>query len=94
MHYEVFTRQSDIQSEKITALLLNRYLPFVEICLGEEEAQHMERSRGHRLPFVQHRERLVGSYSDLVNHLHHPTRHREGLPSPDVNGSSSFSQLR
>ena len=94
MHYELYTRHADIQSEKITALLVGRSIPFVEIQLGRDDAEQMELLTGQPLPFVQHRERVVGGYSDLVNYLRNPAGQRLVFPPGGVKGSSSFSQPR
>lgn len=69
MHYELYTRISDSQSEKIMLALLDRRLPFVEICLAGEEADAFEIAAGRELPLVMYGGRIIGGFSDLANHL-------------------------
>lgn len=72
MPYELFVRQPNIQSERIMMALLDRGVPFVEIQLNENDAQIFESVTGEKLPFVMRNNRVIGGFSDLVNHLRRP----------------------
>ena len=73
-HFELVTRESDIRSEKIMQALLERGLPFVEVRLGAADAAVLEETTRKDLPMVFKKERMIGGYSDLINHLRRPRR--------------------
>ncbi len=73
MAYELFVRTSDLQSEKIMLTLLDRKLPFAEIQLNDRDAEVLESVSGNKLPFVMADKRVIGGFSDLVNHLRKPS---------------------
>ena len=72
MHYEIYTRVSDYQTEKMMAVLLEKSIPFVEVRLAEQDANALEAKHGRALPFALRKGKLVGGFSDLVNDLRHP----------------------
>ena len=74
MAYELMVRNSDEQSERIMLTLLDWRLPFAEIQLTERDAEALETVTGQNLPFVMKGNRIIGGFSDLVNHLRRPVR--------------------
>ncbi len=76
VHYELYVRQSDAQSDRILTTFIERGLAFVEIQLSEEEAKRIEAEHGRTLPLVMHGGQLIGGYSDLVIHLRLPIHGR------------------
>jgi hypothetical protein len=74
MAYELFVRTSDLTSEKIMLVLLDRKLPFAEVQLNESDAEALEAVSGNKLPFGMANKRVIGGYSDLVNHLRKPSQ--------------------
>lgn len=74
MAYELVVRRSDIHSERIMQVLLERRVPFAEIQLNENDAEAMESVLGRKMPFVVSGPKLIGGFSDVVNHLRRPSR--------------------
>ncbi len=93
MHYEIYTREEGPQVERIMLTLMDRHQPFVEIRVDDAQALSLENETGQSLPLVMQGERMIGGFSDLVNHLRHPSRTRFTFPL-GAKGRDSFSQPR
>lgn len=80
--YEVFARKSDPRDERLLEVLLDRRVSFVEIQLGDRDAEALEGVAGSKLPFVRRGERVVGGFSELINDLRIPPARQRPRSSP------------
>lgn len=72
MPYELYVKRVDLQSERIMIALLERGAPFVEIQVNDQDAATLESLTGRKMPFVMRNSRVIGGFSDVVNHLRRP----------------------
>jgi hypothetical protein len=80
--YEVFSRRSAPNSDRLLEALLDRRVAFVEIQLSDKDADILEQVSGARLPFVKLGKVVVGGFSELVNRLRFSPARPRHRPAP------------